>query len=163
MAAHGPTWYLKEFDDSGDDRFQILEAIMRNKKIRHQFLLEPDFNKKFEAICRLPGATKTDVVAKAIKAFIANHGEAEIDQRYAKRLDNLSGDLRHVRCDVEMILESLARFILYNAALNASKPIPDKAASAIGRERYRRFIDEVAHNIAHGKRPFEDDDKKEES
>lgn len=132
---------------------------MRNKKIRHQFLLEPDFNEKFEAICRLPGATKTDIVARAIKAFIANHGEIEIDQRYAKRLDNLSSDLRQVRRDVEMTLQSLARFILYTETLNASKPMPDKAASAIGHERYLRFIGEVARDIAQGKKPFDADEK----
>ncbi|MDD4616383.1 MAG: CopG family transcriptional regulator [Alphaproteobacteria bacterium] len=134
---------------------------MSNKKIRHQFLLEPDLSEKLESLCRLPGATKTDVVAKAIRAFIDRRGETEIDQRYAKRLDNLSADLRHVRRDAEMILESLALFIRFSIALNASKPLPDKAAMAIAHERYLRFVDEIGRRMAQGKKPFAADDQKE--
>lgn len=132
---------------------------MKNKKIRHQFLLEPDLTEKLESLCRLPGATKTDVVAKALRAFIDRRGETEIDQRYAKRLDSISSSMVHIRSDVEMILESLALFIRFNIAMNAAKPMPDKAAYASAHERYLRFVDLVGRHIAQGKKPFDADEK----
>lgn len=138
-------------------------------KIRYQVLLDADVSEKFEAFCRRTRATKSDILTSAVIAYLEQRGETEIDRRYCKRLDKLSGDIEqarrelgHVRRDVEMLLESLALFIRFNVALNASKPLPDDATYAMAHERYLQFMDDTGRRIAEGKKPFDIDDEKEE-
>lgn len=128
-------------------------------KIRHQFLLEAGLSEKLELLCRRSKASKGDVVAKAVQAFLEQRGVSELDERYAKRLDQHSRDLGKMRSEVEMILESLALFIRYNISLTAHLPLPDKAMKALGYKRYSDFIDEVGRKIASGKKPFDEDDE----
>jgi predicted DNA-binding protein len=125
---------------------------MKLTKIRHQFLLDPELSEKLEKLCRHPGATKSEIVAKAVEAFIERRGESELDQRFRQRLDRLSRDLDLTRRDVEMILESLALFIRFIITLNAHTPLPDKATQAIAQERFQKFVEQVGRQIAGGKR-----------
>lgn len=125
---------------------------MKQPRIRHQFLLEPDLSEKLDRLCRSPGATKSEIVARAIEAFIERRGENELDQRYARRLDRISNDLDRAGRDVEMILESLALFIRFTITLNAHTPLPDKATQAVAQERFQKFIEQVGRQIAGGKR-----------
>lgn len=125
---------------------------MKPTRIRHQFLLEPSLSDKLDRLCRAPGATKTEIVARAVEAFIERRAVSEIDQRYAKRLDRISNELDHTRRDVEMILESLALFVRFTITLNAHTPLPDKATQAIAQERFQKFVTQVGRQIAGGKR-----------
>ncbi|PWB79807.1 MAG: CopG family transcriptional regulator [Methylocystaceae bacterium] len=125
---------------------------MKAERIRHQFLLEPPLSEKLDKLARRPGATKSEIVAKAVEAFIERRGENELDQRYGKRLDRLSQDIDHVRRDVEIVLESLALFIRFTITLNAHTPAPDKATQAIAQERFQKFVDQVGRQIAAGKK-----------
>jgi hypothetical protein len=125
---------------------------MKAERIRHQFLLEPALSEKLEALARRPGATKSEIVAKAIEAFIERRGENELDQRYGKRLDRISRDLDHLRRDVEIVLESLALFIRFSITLNAHTPAPDKATQAVAQERFQKFVEQVGRQIAAGKK-----------
>jgi predicted DNA-binding protein len=127
---------------------------MQVAKTRHQFHLTPGLSEKLERLSRRPGATKSDIIAKAFEAFLERRGESELDQRYAQRLDRLSRDLGHVRRDIEMILESLALFIRFSITLNAHTPAPDKATQAIAQERFLKFVDQVGRQIAGGKSSF---------
>lgn len=125
---------------------------MKQPRIRHQFLLEPALSEKLDRFCRSPGATKSEIVARAVEAFIERRGMSELDQRYAKRLDRISNDLDRAGRDVEMILESLALFIRFTITLNAHTPLPDTATQAIAQERFQKFIEQVGRQIAGGKR-----------
>lgn len=150
-----------------DDRFRQ-GAIMTVTKIRHQAFLDEDLSEKLETFCRRANVSKSEVTSQAVIAYIARCGEAEIDQRYSKRFDKLSGDFerllrdfKRVRGDVEMILESLTLFIRFTIALNADKPPFDDATLALAHERYYEFVDEVGRKIARGERPFDASNKKE--
>ncbi|MDD4616034.1 MAG: CopG family transcriptional regulator [Alphaproteobacteria bacterium] len=141
---------------------------MTNKKIRCQVLTDEGLADQIEAYCRRARVTKSDFFNKALKAFFEQRGETEIDRRYCKRLDRFSVDLdqilrelRHVRRDEEMILESFAVFIRFTIALNADKQLPDKAAFAIAHERYLRFVDQVGRHIALGRTPASAKSEKE--
>jgi len=125
---------------------------MKVERIRHQFLLEPALSEKLETLARRPGATKSEIVAKAIEAFIERRGENELDQRYGKRLDRLSRDIDRVRRDVEIVVESLALFIRFTITLNAHTPAPDRATQAIAQERFQKFVEQVGRQIAGGKK-----------
>ncbi|MGX9181892.1 CopG family transcriptional regulator [Mesorhizobium sp. BHbdii] len=130
---------------------------MKSHRIRHQFLLGPELSEKLENLSRDPSTTKSEVVAKAVEAFIERRGENELDRRYGKRLDRLSRDLDHVRRDVEMILESLALFIRFSITLHAHTPVPDRATQAIAQERFDKFVEQVGRQIASGKRALGND------
>jgi predicted DNA-binding protein len=127
---------------------------MKAERIRHQFLLEPALSEKLDTLARRPGATKSEIVAKAIEAFIERRGESELDQRYGRRLDRISRDLDRLRRDAEAILESLALFIRFSITLNAHTPAPDKATQAIAQERFQKFVEQVGRQIAGGKKSF---------
>ena len=127
---------------------------MQATKTRHQFLLTPALSEKLERLSRQPGATKSDIIARAVEAFIERRGESEIDTRYGQRLDRLSRDLGHARRDVETILESLALFIRFTITLHAHTPLPDKATQAVAQERFVKFVDQVGRQIAGGKTSF---------
>ncbi|MER9006381.1 CopG family transcriptional regulator [Mesorhizobium sp. M0862] len=125
---------------------------MKSHRIRHQFLLEPALSEKLETLSRNPSTTKSAIVAKAVEAFIERRGQNELDNRYGRRLDRLSRDLDHIRADIEVILESLARFIRFSITLHAHTPVPDRATQAIAQERFDKFIEQVGRQIASGKR-----------
>lgn len=127
---------------------------MQPAKTRHQFLLTPDISEKLERLCRHPGTTKSDIIAKAVEAFIERRGESELDSRYCERLDRLSRDIGHIRRNEEVLLESLAFFIRFSITLNAHTPAPDKATQAIAQERFAKFIEQVGRQVASGKLSF---------
>jgi hypothetical protein len=156
------TGYLRGFEDSADDGSRK-GAIMRTTKIRHQFLLESVLSEKLEILCRRSKANKGAVVAKAVEAFLERRGVSELDERYAKRLDQHSRDLGKVRSNVEMTLESLALFIRYCISLTAHMPLPDKAMKALGYKRYSDFFEEVGRRIARGTKLFDEDDENKPS
>lgn len=132
---------------------------MKSRRIRHQFLLDPDLSEKLDNLGRDPSTTKSAIVAKAIEAFIERRGESELDRRYGMRLDRLSRDLAHVRRDAEMILESLALFIRFSITLHAHTPVPDRATQAIAQERFDKFVEQVGRQIASGKRSLGKDSR----
>lgn len=143
---------------------------MTNKKIRYQLLTDADLAEEVEAHCRRAKITKSDFFSKALKAFIDQRGETEIDRRYCRRLNKLSddldrviGDLAHVRTDVEMIVESLALFIRLSIRMSAHVPEPDAALEAIARERLLKFVEEVGRRIARNRRPYAAREKAKEN
>ena len=125
---------------------------MKSDKIRHQFLLDPELSEKLDSLAAQPSATKSEIVAKAVEAWIERRGETELDQRYGKRLDRLSRESELIRRDVGIILESLALFIRFTITLNAHTPAPDKATQAVAQERFQKFVEQVGRQIASGKR-----------
>lgn len=129
---------------------------MKRIRIRHQFMLDPERSAKLDQLGSGPSTTKSEIVAKAIQAFIDQHGENELDRRYGKRLDRLSRDLDRVRRDTEMILESLALFIRFSITLHAHAPVPDKATQAVAQERFQKFVEQVGRQIASGKHTLRD-------
>lgn len=132
---------------------------MRPEKIRHHLSLDPKLSRELEKLCRSAGTTKSNVLAKALEAFIETRGESELDQRYGLRLDRISRELNRVARDVEIALESLALFIRFMITLNAHTPAPDKATQAIARERFQNFVDQVSRQIAGGNKTLRPDER----
>ena len=50
-------------------------------KTRHQFHLDAEASEKLEQLCRKSSSTKSDLVARAIEAFLENQQESETDKR----------------------------------------------------------------------------------
>jgi hypothetical protein len=121
-------------------------------KCRHQLYLSTDISAKLEALAAKPGASKSAILADAVKAWLNRRGTHELDDRFGLRLERISGQLGRIERDQQVMLESLALFIRYQLTINAPLPEPDQAARAVGRDRFQSFIDQVGRQIAGGSR-----------
>jgi predicted transcriptional regulator len=123
---------------------------MRRPRIRHQCLLEADLSDRLEAAARHPSATKSAIIADALKAWFERKGQHELDTRFGPRLDRLSRGQAQIRRDLDVVLESLALFVRYQLTQTAHLPEPDAAARAQGQDRFQRFVDQVGRRLAKG-------------
>lgn len=121
-------------------------------KCRHQLYLAEDISAKLEVLAAKPGASKSAILADAVKAWLVRRGTQELDDRFAHRLERISLQLGRIERDQQIVLESLALFVRYYLTTNAPLPEPDQAARAVGRDRFQSFIDQVGRQIAGGTR-----------
>jgi predicted DNA-binding protein len=124
---------------------------MKDFKIRHQCLLEPRLSERLDALARQPGATKSDIMAKALEAFIDRRGQSEEDARYAERLDRLTRENGRIRRNTELLIESFAVYVQYSFLMNANLPVPDEASRASALKTFDRYVNQVGRQIAKGK------------
>jgi predicted DNA-binding protein len=133
--------------------FKIINAWgdMKGFKIRHQCLLEPRLSERLDALARQPGATKSDIMAKAVEAFIDRRGQNEMDARYSERLDRLSRENGRIRRNTELLIESLAIYVRYCFLVNANLPAPDEASRAVAHKMFDKYVSQVGILMAKGK------------
>ncbi len=128
--------------------------MARADLIRHQLFLPRELSERLEALARGPGASKSQILAQAVAAFLDRKGAGELELRFAQRLDRLSNQLARIERNGHVELESLALFIRYMLAVNAPLPEGDKAAQAIGRDRFNAFVEKVGRQLAGGRLTF---------
>ena len=121
-------------------------------KCRHQLYLDADISERLETLASKPGASKSSILADAVQAWLTRRGMHELDDRFGLRLERISTQLGRIERDQQIVMESLALFIRYFLTVNAPLPESDKAARAVGRDRFQAFIDQVGRNIAGGNR-----------
>ncbi|MDD3183316.1 MAG: CopG family transcriptional regulator [Alphaproteobacteria bacterium] len=124
---------------------------MPDSKIRHQCMLEPRLSERLNALACQPGATKSDIMAKALEAFLDRRGQSDEDARYSERLDRLSRENGRIRRNTELLIESLAVFVRYSFMMNTNLPAPDKAAQALANQTFLQYVNQVGRQIAKGK------------
>jgi len=121
-------------------------------KPRHHLYLDEDLTEQLERLAREPGASKSAIVADALRAFLARRGARELDDLLKVRLDRTAKQLRRIERDQQILLESLALFIRYQFMVIPPLPETDQAAArALGEERFQAFIDQVGRRIAGGR------------
>ena len=120
-------------------------------KPRHHLYLDDTLSAELDRLGAKPGASKSAIVADALRAFLARRAASEIDDLFKVRLDRLSRQLGRIERDQKILLESLALFVRYQLTVTAPLPEADKAAQAIGRERFQRFVDQVGRQLASGR------------
>lgn len=127
-------------------------------KPRHHLYLDDALTAELDRLGAKPGASKSAIVADALRAFLARRAASEIDDVFKLRLDRLSRQLGRIERDQKILLESLALFVRYQLTVTAPLPEADKAAQAIGRERFQRFVDQVGRQLASGRATLGVDD-----
>ena len=125
--------------------------MARADLVRHQLFLPRTLSERLDALARGPGASRSKILAEALAAFLDRKGADEIELRFAKRLDRLSNQLARIERNGHIGLESLALFIRYMLTVNAPLPENDKAAQAIGRDRFQAFVERVGQSLASGR------------
>jgi len=121
-------------------------------KPRHHLYLDDELTAQLEALAAKPGSSKSAIVADALRQYLARRGAHDIDEALKIRLDRQSRQIERIERDGQVLLESLALFIRYQLTVTAPLPEPDKAARAVGQERFQKFIDQVGRQIAGGNR-----------
>ena len=121
-------------------------------KPRHHLYLDDELTAQLEALAAKPGSSKSAIVADALRQYLVRRGARDIDEALKIRLDRQSRQMDRIERDGQVLLESLALFIRYQLTVTAPLPEPDKAARAVGQERFQKFIDQVGRQIAGGNR-----------
>jgi predicted transcriptional regulator len=132
-------------------------------KPRHHLYLDDELTAQLAALSAKPGSSKSAIVADALRQYLARRGAREIDDALKIRLDRLSRQLDRLERDAQVLLESLALFIRYQLTVTAPLPEPDKAARAVGQDRFQKFIDQVGRQIAGHRRTLVGDESGEPS
>jgi len=132
-------------------------------KPRHHLYLDDDLTNQLEVLAAKPGSSKSAIVADALRQYLARRGARDIDEALKIRLDRQSRQMDRLERDGQVLLESLALFIRYQITVTAPLPEPDKAARAVGQERFQKFIDQVGRQIAGRRRTFAGDEQGEPS
>ncbi|TWB48243.1 CopG family transcriptional regulator [Nitrospirillum viridazoti] len=117
-------------------------------KPRHHLYLDDDLTAQLDALAAKPGTSKSAIVADALRQYLGRRGARELDEALRIRLDRQSRQLERIERDVQVLLESVALFVRYQLTVTAPLPEPDKAARAIGQERFQKFIDQVGRQMA---------------
>ena len=121
-------------------------------KPRHHLYLDAALSAELEALAAGPGGSKSAIVSDALRAFLAQRGAHELDDKFQQRLDRIGVQLGRIERDCEVLLESLALFVRYMLMATAPLPEGDEAGRALGRERFEAFIAQVARQMGSDKR-----------
>lgn len=125
--------------------------MARADLVRHQLFLPRALSERLETLARGPGASKSRILAEAVTAFLERKGDDALELRFMGRLDRLSNQLSRIERNGQVELESLALFVRYMLTVNAPLPEGDKAAQAIGRDRFNAFVERVGQSLASGR------------
>jgi predicted transcriptional regulator len=113
--------------------------------------LPRELSERLEALARGPGASKSRILAAAVAAWLDRKGADALEHRFMARLDRISNQLARIERNGQVELESLALFVRYMLTVNAPLSEGDKAAQAIGRDRFQAFVERVGQQLASGR------------
>lgn len=88
-----------------------------------------------------------------MQSFLSPDGADRLEAAVSRRLDRLTRQLERLEWHVELSNETLALFIRF--WLTSTAPLPDtamKAAQAMGRERWERFVESLNRRMENGPR-----------
>ena len=125
--------------------------MARSDLVRHQLFLPQSLSERLEALARGPGASKSRILAEALAAFLDRKGADTLEHKFMGRLDRMLNQLARIERNSRIEIESLALFVRYMLAVNAPLPEGDKAAQAIGRDRFQAFVERVGVAVASGR------------
>lgn len=120
-------------------------------KPRHHLYLDEELSARLDMLASRPGTSKSAIISDALRAYLNRHATREVDDLLKHRLDRISKQLGRIERDASVLLETLSLFIRYQLTVTAPLPEADKAAQAVGRERFRRFVDQVGRQLAAGR------------
>ena len=120
-------------------------------KPRHHLYLDEELTARLDMLGSKPGTSKSAIIADALRDYLNRRAAREVDDLLKSRLDRISTQLGRIERDSQVLLETLSLFVRYQLTVTAPLPEADKAAQAVGRERFRRFVDQVGRQLATGR------------
>lgn len=125
---------------------------MMADKVRHQLFLPKALSDRLEALAAKPGVTRSAILTDALTAWLNRRGASELDDRFGLRLDRLTRAISRAERDNLIILETLALFIRFELSIQVPLAEGDLAGQALGRARFEAFVNQVARQVASGRR-----------
>lgn len=133
---------------------------MTSSKTRYEVSLDIDLAAQLNARAKKQGASKSDIMLQAVKAFLERGTEEELAPLIAKGFEGLSrnfNDIRHelesarhdraqMKSDGAKIIENLS---LLNNRLNTKLPPPDTIMCPTRRGRFFGFIGRIVRGIVY--------------
>jgi len=121
---------------------------MYTAKIRHQLYLPDDLSRALDDLAAKPGSSKTAIMTDALRAWFERKASAEIDDRFGPRLDRQQRIAQRSEATLNAVAEMLDLFVQHQLTLTAHQPPFDEATGQLGRQRYQRFVEQVARRLA---------------
>jgi predicted transcriptional regulator len=121
-------------------------------KPRHHLYLDDALTADLDRLARKPGASKSGIVADALRAYLARGAASEVDAVLKVRLDRFSRALGRMERNQEILLETLALYVRWQLTVTAPLPESEQAAArAAGEARFQSFIDQLSRRLAAGR------------
>jgi Arc/MetJ family transcription regulator len=117
-------------------------------KPRHHLYLDDELTTELELLASKPGASKSSIVADALRQYLRHRGGNPHEEAIARRLDKLSQQNAQMQRDMDMLFETLTRFTWVYLFFTGNLPSPDDTARTIANERYNSFIEGVGRALA---------------
>lgn len=133
----------------------MVRRAAAERKVSYRLSLPQELSSRFEALASKPGATKSAILAEALRALLDHRGASEAERLFSMRLDRISAQLARIERNTHVELESLALFVRYMLTVNAPLAEEDEVARAIGRDRFAAFVARVGQQLASGRTTFE--------
>ena len=122
--------------------------MARKDHVRCQFFLSRAQNERLEKAARQPGVTKSAILEEAIVAFLNRKGDAELELRFAQRLDQLSKQMERTERYSNILHQFSAHFIRY--LLTQNPAIVDEIRSGHHSEAFKAFVERIREQLESG-------------
>ncbi len=126
---------------------------MSSPRVKYTVRLPAELTRQLADHARSRRASQTAVIEAALQSFLSPDGAERLEAALARRLDRIARELARLEWHVELGNETLALFIRF--WLTSTAPLPDtamKAAQAMGKERWERFVDSLNRRMEFGPR-----------
>jgi predicted transcriptional regulator len=124
---------------------------------KNSFRLPADLIRQLDATASAKRVARTAIVEAALTSYLVPDGTERIEAALSRRLDRVTRQLDRLQWHADLTNETLALFIRFWLTTNA--PLPDtamKAAQAIGKERWERFVESLGKRMELGPRLKDD-------
>lgn len=120
---------------------------------KHSFRLSAELVRALDGAARTRRVSRTAIVEAALASFLSPDGADRLEAAVTRRLDRQTRQLDLIAWHLNLSNETLALFIRF--WLNSNAPLPDtaqRAAQAMGKERWERFVESLARRMETGPR-----------
>lgn len=121
-------------------------------KPRHHLYLDDELTDELEALARKPGASKSSIVADALRQYLRHRGANAQEQALTKRLDRLSQMAIRNNRDIELLQEAVTEFVRIYLLLTGNVSNPDDQMYSIGTKRFDAYVERVGKGVTQGSR-----------
>jgi predicted transcriptional regulator len=121
--------------------------------IKRSFRLPVELDRRLAAHARAHRASQTSVLQAALNMHLSPDSGERLEAALTRRLDRMTRRLEQLEWNSDLANETLAQFIRF--WLVSNPPLPDtalKAAQAMGRERWERFVEALSGRMELGPR-----------
>lgn len=120
---------------------------------KNSFRLPGELVRQLDGAARSKRVPRTAIVEAALASYLSADGAERMEAVLSRRLDRITRQLDRLEWHVDLSNETLALFIRF--WLTTTVPLPDtamKAAQAMGKERWERFVESLGRRMDTGPR-----------